>query len=224
MADDRWALRVAAEYGACAAAFWLASLSPCMWLPAIAILGTRQHALGIIGHWAMHGLLPRWIMWVCYAPIAIDPRVYGASHALHHNNLGGSLDPETHVVEKYSERWGSIQPGIVLMDMAGMHADEAIDILRLLVSARSCALYTVIVVALYAGVGPLALLWPAGMGVMLASHRVRAHYEHDHLLKPGVTFRNARPPIWLRTLFLPHYAWMHYEHHADPRAHVWDAS
>jgi fatty acid desaturase len=219
----RWDIRLIAEYSACAAAFWAASLTPWLWLPAALLLGTRQHALGIIGHWAMHGLLPRWIMWACYTPIAIDPRVYGKSHALHHQHLGGALDPETHVVEQYAERWGRLRPGVIALDVVGLHLDEAMDIMRLLTSARAIALYVGFVAVLYAIIGPLALLWPAGTGGLLVAHRVRARFEHDHLMQPGITFRHEKPALWLRLLFLPHFAWLHYEHHAAPGDRVWSA-
>lgn len=219
-----WTARLAAEYLAIAALFWLAMhiRCPIVWTAVALLLGTRQHALGIIGHWAMHGLLPRWIMWASFAPVAIDHFTYRVSHTAHHNWLGLPVDPEREVVEKYRERWGRLRLRDLLADAAFLHVDEMIDIMRLLTSVRAIAVYLVLLGCLYLAIGPYALLWPAGMGGLLISHRVRARFEHDHIRQPGITFRHQKPTLWLRTLFLPHYAWLHAEHHDNPRALVWN--
>lgn len=220
-----WTIRLLAEYAAIAALFAVAALfpNPLVLTGVVLLLGTRQHALGIIGHWAMHRIIPRWIMWASFIPIAIDPRVYWSSHSLHHWKLGnGDIDPEVKVVTKYKERWGKLNAKVLLLDLMGMHLDETVDILRMLVSQRSIIWYSALLVLALVVIGPLALLWPLATGSLLASHRIRAHFEHDHLNSPGISFYHAKPALWLRVLFLPHYAWKHAEHHANPGARVWN--
>lgn len=224
MHDLKWSIRVVVEWLAIAGLFYAASLTTSLLAGFVIalLLGTRQHALGIIGHWAMHGLIPRWIMWACFVPIAIDPFTYRVSHTAHHNWLGLPVDPEREVVERYRERWGRLWLRDIVADALFLHIDEMIDIMRLLTSARAVALYIVFVACLYLLIGNLAFLWPLGMGGLLIAHRLRARCEHDHLAQPGVTFRHQKPPLLDRIVYLPHYAWLHAEHHDSPSRKVWD--
>lgn len=224
MQNMKWSARLALEWLAIASLFFAASLTtnPAAWILIALLLGTRQHALGIIGHWAMHGLIPRWIMWACFVPIAIDPFTYRCSHTAHHNWLGLPVDPEREVVERYRERWGRLWLRDIVADALFLHIDEMIDIMRLLTSARAVVLYVVFVACLYLMIGNLAFLWPLGMGGLLIAHRLRARCEHDHIAQPGVTFRHKKPPLLDRIVYLPHYAWLHAEHHDSPSRKVWD--
>lgn len=151
-----WCARIAAEWLTIAALLYAANLTDnrcCGGMIAI-MLGTRQHALGIIGHWAMHGLLPRWMMWACFVPIAVDPDTYRRSHALHHAHLGSpGLDPEVTVVRKYRERWERLRAIDFAADALYLHLDEAIDIMRMLTSVRAVALYLGFVAVLFAVFG-----------------------------------------------------------------------
>lgn len=219
-----WRTRIAVEYALIGATLALAAqIGPVAWFPATLVIGTRLHALGIIGHWAMHGILARWIMWAGFVPLAIDPRVYRYTHSLHHAYLGeAGGDPEHGVVSKYHRRWGRrLRRRDLLVDALWLHTDEAIDIMRLLASRRSLMLYGILLAALVAVIGPIALLLPASTNGLLLAHRLRARAEHDHLSLPGATFPHLRPPLWRRMLYLPHFAWLHYEHHAGMRRAVW---
>lgn len=222
--NPNWALRVAAEYAVIAAAFYMASLSVWMVYPAILVVGTRQHALGVIGHWAMHGLTPhpKATMWLCFAPLAIDPRVYEASHRLHHKYLGDpTRDPEVEWQTTHSKGWKQHRTIDLVTDAVGVNTDEAITILRMLVSLKSLIVYATLVGILASLIGWLALLWPASLPGLMLAHRLRARAEHDHINRPGFTHRHNQPALWMRILYLPHYAWLHKEHHDDPRQRVW---
>ncbi|HYG54917.1 MAG TPA: fatty acid desaturase family protein [Burkholderiales bacterium] len=75
--------------------------NPLAVIPAILIVGTRQHALFIIAHDAAHYLLyeTRWLNEAvgraCAMAAGLSMCTYRVIHRLHHNNLYGELDPDT---------------------------------------------------------------------------------------------------------------------------------
>jgi len=75
--------------------------NPLVLVPAIIIIGTRQHALFIIAHDAAHYLLyeRRWLNELvgraCAMVQGLSMCTYRVIHRLHHNNLYGALDPDT---------------------------------------------------------------------------------------------------------------------------------
>jgi fatty acid desaturase len=75
--------------------------NPLVLIPAILVIGTRQHALFVIAHDAAHYLLyeRRWLNDVmgraCAAAQGLSMCTYRVIHRLHHNNLYGALDPDT---------------------------------------------------------------------------------------------------------------------------------
>ena len=212
------------EYVIIAALLWLATQTDnvlAWWLIAL-VIGNRIHALGIIGHWALHGLLPRWVMWLAFIPGAIDHRVYRASHTIHHKHLGEIVDPEVQINLKYKKRWERVRWWDTLLDITGLHTDEAISIMRVLASPSSLMLWAILVLALGIGwMGWAAVVLPMAFLGTLATHRWRARYEHNHLGLPGVTFVHNRPPFWVHVLVLPYGAWLHAEHHEWPNQVVW---
>jgi fatty acid desaturase len=83
---------------ALALAYWP---NPLVIVPAVLIIGTRQHALFVIAHDAAHYLLyeRRWLNdlvgRLCAMLQGLSMRTYRVIHRLHHNNLYGALDPDT---------------------------------------------------------------------------------------------------------------------------------
>src|SRR5437868_10592281 len=81
-----------------ALAYWP---NPLVLLPAITVIGSRQHALFVIAHEAAHYLLyeRRWLNDLagraCAAAQGLSMCTYRVIHRLHHNNLYGALDPDT---------------------------------------------------------------------------------------------------------------------------------
>jgi len=75
--------------------------NPLVLLPAVLVIGTRQHALFVLAHDAAHYLLyePRWLNDLvgraCAAAPGLSMCTYRVIHRLHHNNLYGPLDPDT---------------------------------------------------------------------------------------------------------------------------------
>ena len=75
--------------------------NPLVLVPAVLIIGTRQHALFVIAHDAAHYLLyeARWLNdlvgRLCAMLQGLSMCTYRVIHRLHHNNLYGALDPDT---------------------------------------------------------------------------------------------------------------------------------
>jgi len=83
---------------ALALAYWPNAL---VLVPAVILIGTRQHALFVIAHDAAHYLLyeRRWLNdavgRTCAMVQGLSMCTYRVIHRLHHNNLYGELDPDT---------------------------------------------------------------------------------------------------------------------------------
>ena len=81
-----------------ALAYWP---NPLVLVPAIIIIGSRQHALFVIAHDAAHYLLYErrslndLVGRACAAAQGLSMCTYRVIHRLHHNNLYGELDPDT---------------------------------------------------------------------------------------------------------------------------------
>ena len=81
-----------------ALAYWP---NPLVLVPAVIIIGSRQHALFVIAHESAHYLLyeRRWLNDLvgraCAAGQGLSMCTYRVIHRLHHNNLYGALDPDT---------------------------------------------------------------------------------------------------------------------------------
>jgi fatty acid desaturase len=83
---------------ALALAYWP---NPLVIVPAVIIIGTRQHALFVVVHESAHYLLyeRRWLNDLvgraCAMVQGLSMCTYRVIHRLHHNNLYGALDPDT---------------------------------------------------------------------------------------------------------------------------------
>jgi len=75
--------------------------NPLVLIPAILVIGTRQHALFVIAHDAAHYLLYQnrllndIVGRACAMVQGLSMCTYRVIHRLHHNNLYGPLDPDT---------------------------------------------------------------------------------------------------------------------------------
>lgn len=196
-----------------------------MIVPALFVIGSRQHAAGEVGHIASHravGLGPRasdWLARAAFAPLAIDLAKYRSFHLAHHRAVGvPALDPEVAIQILFAERWRRHRRRDLLLDALGLHLDEALAIMACMATPRSVVIYAALVALAWWLIGPLALLWPiAGATTMLLAQRLRARTEHAHFDQPGVTLQQARPNWWRRAWYLPHGVWRHHEHHGAAR-------
>lgn len=196
-----------------------------VWLAAL-VVGSRQHALAILGHWALHRLLaaPKLAQWLCLLPLGIDPARLRDMHFAHHRAPGRvGVDLEAEIVQRFAARWRQPIWWDSVLDAVGLHADESALILARLTSRRAVACYAATVAAIGVMLGPwAAAVWPlASITGLMVCHRLRARTEHDHLSFPGITLSTRRPSLLARAIYLPHHTWLHSEHHARPNVRVW---
>jgi len=224
LSHSMWS-RVGVEYLIIVLCFSLTTLYPYFfWLFAF-IIGTRQHALAILGHWAIHGLTKAssLLQAVCFFPTGVDPANYKKHHYNHHANVGNKMDVEVGIATQFKDRWQTVRWWDSVLDAVGLHYDEMLAIFKTLMSPISMVVYGLFMLGLFYLFGWAALLWPLGSatGVMFCQ-RLRARTEHDHLNKPGVNIVTAKPSLFKRMLYLPHYTWLHAEHHALPGKRIWE--
>jgi fatty acid desaturase len=101
--------------------------NPLVLVPAIVLIGTRQHALFIIAHDAAHYLLfdnrriNDGVGRACATIQGLSMCSYRVIHRLHHNNLYGELDPDTALHGGYPRgRWYLVKK--LLKDLSGQTA------------------------------------------------------------------------------------------------------
>lgn len=101
--------------------------NPLVLVPAILIIGTRQHALFVIAHDAAHYLLygnrlaNEIVGRACAMLQGLSMCTYRVIHRLHHNNLYGELDPDTALHGGYPRgKWYLIRK--LLKDLSGLTA------------------------------------------------------------------------------------------------------
>lgn len=227
--DFEWPAKLLAEYAIIAACFAAAmEVGGLAWYAAALVIGTRQHAIGVIGHWSNHRLMrfSRVMRWACFAPLAIDPGVYQRVHAQHHSHTSDAwFDHEMMIEQAFRERWARVRREDTFFDALGLHVDEAIYVMVTMTSFRALAIYGALLGLLFLAIGPAALIWPAaGATGLVAAHRLRARTEHNHFAQPGITLQQSKPALWRRMLYLPHHTWRHAEHHAKPGARVWSSA
>lgn len=220
--------RIAAEYALIAVCLLALSAWPsvlALWLAAL-VIGSRQHALGVIGHWALHRLTPQpgIVRWLCLAPLGIDPDNLRKTHMQHHRAISvPGVDMEADVVQRFAARWAKPRRVDLLLDALGLHVDESLYVLRRMTGPVALLVYAAVVATIWATLGSwAAAAWPLASATgLVMCHRLRARTEHDHIANPGATIFTQRPSLLRRVVYLPHHTWMHAEHHADPSQRVW---
>lgn len=212
-----------------------------VWAVVTILLGSRQHALGVLGHDSAHYTASgnRFINdlsaeLLCFWPLFTGLADFRRFHLHHHRYFNTSRDPELLFRDKWSKRQWT--PPIsrrrilfyFLGDLIGLGIVEVIKAHWLLgkQSIRSW-------------IGPL-LWWAAAGGTLLWLHlgfviviwcialstsfwgffRLRTWTEHvgtSSTHRVGVNW-------WQRILITPHCSWSHYEHHNFPSVPFWSRS
>jgi fatty acid desaturase len=197
------------------------------WALGIFIIGTRQHALAIWAHDAVHNLIfsrKKYNMIaanvMCFWPLGGAAEGYRDFHMRHHRYLGKAGDPEvlgrkTHATQAPSHISELIK--IFVTDLCGLGLFDQIKTLRDIRTNNpkhliGPALMWIVIAALliHFNVIWVAILWwvPA-VTSFWAIFRVRMFFEHPN----GVdTLRFQANPL-LRFVFFPHHTYCHYEHH-----------
>jgi fatty acid desaturase len=200
--------------------------------PALFIIGTRQHALAVLGHEGAHGRISKNKRLndviagvVGFWPLGSGLRSYKQFHLQHHRHLGTWRDPELR--HKYWHRPYYDVPisKIQLLrqwvcDLFGLNA---LYVARVGFSMRPRALFDFMGCAVFWGVvfGVawkidafwVPILWFAALitSFWLVFH-VRIWFEHSGVQD---TWR-IEIPAWFRVIVMPHNIGYHYEHHHWP--------
>lgn len=219
---------------------WIHRTQPPWYLyPFIVLLvGSRQHALGLLGHEATHRLAfrRRWLndvvseLFIAWPLMIILAHGYRPWHFAHHRHLGTPRDSELDYRGGSAYRgrvtWGRVCMRFV-MDLCGLGLLELLNFLRPALPYKKPILM----------IGPM-LLW-AGAWAMLAHFgcqqlllvwalslvtgfwavfRVRAYAEHVGVPLSGkeTSHRFVAGPV-ARLLFFPCNTWCNYEHHKWPQ-------
>src|SRR5947209_3948065 len=110
----RWLLAVAQEWGTIAAAMWICHVFGKWWLYpfAIFLIGTRQHALGIMAHESVHFAVASNRFWndllgnlFAAYPLTYSVQGYRTNHLRHHRWLETTKDPERTALDLYPDEW-----------------------------------------------------------------------------------------------------------------------
>lgn len=199
-----WFAAFAADLAICIAAY--------VYLPlpiAILIIGSRQHALGMLGHDGAHGLAfesravnDRFTK-LCFALIGIRLRPYRLFHMPHHQHLGQPDDPELPL--KNHKSWWVFDWKYIVRDLVGLTSKEALNMWR---HAGGDYKLIGLVITLMALIEPMfAIAWLIALSTsFVACNRQRMIIEH------GTPYKYN----WIHKLILfPHNGWKHEQHHND---------
>lgn len=204
----------------------------------VLLLGTRQHALAMLGHDGAHRAVSRnrtlndaITSLLVFYPIYGGLDGYRHFHFSHHRLTGRDEDPEFAFKRRYPADWDlPLERGrlfrLLLLDLSGWNARQLLQV-GALAPPRSLA----------DRVGPLLwhlgaawvlwkleLLWiaPVWVWAFLTSHwavfRLRVWTEHT-----GTRGTHRIRATWLeRLLIVPHNTWYHWEHHRFPGVPCWN--
>jgi len=221
----RWLMWVAFEWllilvamGALVNWWWLAPI-------ALVFIGTRQHALGVLGHEAVHWAVSedrdvndRLANLLCMWPLGSDVEGFRGFHLAHHARVGTPDDPERWMRDRFADRYIDLTPTkkakLIVFDLLGMNVREPIELLQRVSGEWTfrrrayCVALGALAVAAY-GSAVLVLWGLALLTANFAAMRARMWREH---LGPEVT-EQYEAKWWERALYLPHHIWRHYEHH-----------
>jgi len=110
----RWLAAVACEWTIVGLTMWACNRWPYwwLWIIGIFIIGTRQHALGIMAHEGVHHLIARNKFWNdllgnLFASYSLTYPVegYRTNHLIHHRWLDTPIDPERASIDNYPADW-----------------------------------------------------------------------------------------------------------------------
>lgn len=214
--------------GCMAACVWM----PTVWVVALAlfIIGTRQHALTVMGHDGTHYMAARnrrlndfLTGALCFWPIGQTVDGYRRFHFQHHRHLCTDLDPEMPIRLGHMFPMPSKQPWFIkrlLLDLLGLGTTDLMELLQHFKQASVKPYLPMLgfwIVALLAAwyfslLWLVVVWWFSVVSSFWAIFRIRSWTEHQ-----GVegTHRFQVNPLTKFVLF-PHNTWCHDEHHRWP--------
>lgn len=183
-----------------------------LWAAGILLIGTRQHALGIMAHEGVHHTLARRKFWndllanlFAAYPLTYPVEGYRTNHLKHHRWLDTPEDPERASVDHYPEDWIYPMPKrkffkLVLRDMIGVYQLQTTKLYEYIWAIPEgklrhiikVVLFHVFFIALALMTGYLwtyVLLWLVPLfTVAILCFRLRTAAEHSALYRPEHRF------------------------------------
>lgn len=242
--DVAWVIAILANWlvitAAIVCAFHLGNWA--IYLLAVFVIGTRQHALAVLGHHAAHfhvsnnirindllaNLFAAW-------PIGYSLSGYRRSHFEHHRTAGSDADPELTLHRMFPRKWSADanQFRLFVTDIFGFGSYELLllwtNLMRwqpLTPASRRIEEYlglalwrigAVILIALIYGwmaSAAAVLLWyGALLTTFFAAYRLRCLHARIAGTQP---YGGKQPALWQRLLYLPANSWLVWEHYAWP--------
>jgi fatty acid desaturase len=230
------------EWTAIVAAVWVTETlwHPLLYAAAVVWIGSRQHALAIMAHDGVHGLIVRrrWVndllaevllAW----PVLVPFRSYRHVHRLHHRHLGTERDPDfaRNRPDRLGRRGGALEFARIMLglnaEQRGLLAffawgDVAVESERLKTRPWLRGGYYALVLGAAGAVGGLSLLaqyWLVPLFTwFLFCMRLKGTAEHFAVegREPLNLSRSIRPGALTRLLIAPKQVYCHIEHHLYP--------
>jgi len=227
-----WSISVAVNWLTIAAAISLACYLDHVagYVLAVLIVGTRQHALAVLGHDGAHlhvtgnrRINDAVTSFFCFWPLGVGLHGWRKFHFDHHRSVGTAADPELGIKQKYPKNWSpqTRQLRQFFVDLSGLSVLESTMLIRLAKPLRKVDVLgpaTLILagwaaVLLWADWRVLAIWHVASVTSFWAVFRLRAFTEHVGTMS---THKLSEPPLWKKLLYLPENTWLHWEHHKWP--------
>jgi fatty acid desaturase len=211
----RWLLGVCTEWAIIVSmmAACVAYPSVLLWAVAVFIIGTRQHALGIMAHESVHSLVSTTRAvndglgnWLSAYPLMYSVQGYRTYHLQHHRWLETEKDPEQTALRLYPREWTFPMPRrrffyLLCRDMLGGSVKPAADLVQYIwqvPGGKRPQVARVVVFHVSAAALAIALghamvylvLWVVPLfTVALMCFRVRTVAEHSGISEPHVRYR-----------------------------------
>jgi fatty acid desaturase len=189
---------------------------PLLWVAGIFLIGTRQHALGILAHESVHALVCRKRRLndllgnlFCAYPLTYPVQGYRTFHILHHSFLDTPDDPERASIDLYPREW--VFPmsrlrwyGLLLRDMTGIYQFPILSLIRYIWQVPGGNLkHAARIVIYHAAIATVAfltgyswsylLLWLLPLyTVAIMCFRIRTAAEHSSLHPDEKRFQRSR--------------------------------
>lgn len=237
---DKWAVAAALEWISIVAIYVVAVKIDAIvtWCLAIVLIGSRQHALGVLGHDCAHytaaknrtlndlaGEL------LCFWPLFSGLHDFRKHHFAHHRYFNTDRDPELLFKNTWSRSQWSIPRtrsqivGLFIGDLVGLGVIEVVKAFFLLGRTRPrsiigpVAMWSVAIAALYHfQLTIIAFAWSASLLTSFwGFFRLRTWTEHVGSESTHFVEMNW----WQRLFITPHGSWTHAEHHDFPFVPFW---
>lgn len=203
---------------------------------AVLLIGSRQHALALLGHDAAHRLVTKnrplndFLGTIfCFGPLLYSLEGYRRFHFKHHRTVGTAADPELHHKNSLPQWSLPLRRRQVLLrfvgDFVGGSVPHIMMLMRLSKPPRVTSLLpsllahaAIVALCVQLGVWWVPALWYASLSTAFwAVFRLRVWSEH---IGTDSTWR-LTATWWQRALFLPHNTWCHGEHHDNASVPCW---